>query len=80
MGFSRQEYRSRLPFPPPRDLLVPGVKFVSSASACRFFTSELDGIPAQGSVHAHALTPFGSLLKSYLPVRAHQGLLGHLHP
>ena len=25
----------------------------------------------QGSVHAHALMPFGSLFKSYLPVRAH---------
>ena len=26
MGFSRQEYRSRLPFPPPRNLPNPGVK------------------------------------------------------
>ena len=26
MGISRQEYRSRLPFPPPRNLPNPGVK------------------------------------------------------
>ena len=26
MGFSRQEYWSRLPFPPPRDLLHPGIE------------------------------------------------------
>ena len=25
MGFSRQEYRSELPFPPPGDLLDPGM-------------------------------------------------------
>ena len=26
MGFSRQEYWSRLPFPPPGDFLDPGIK------------------------------------------------------
>ena len=26
MGFPRQEYWSRLPFPPPRDLPDPGIK------------------------------------------------------
>ena len=26
MGFSRQEYWSRLPFPPPRDLPDPGIE------------------------------------------------------
>ena len=26
MGFSRQEYRSGLPFPPPEDLLDPGIE------------------------------------------------------
>ena len=31
MGFSRQEYWSGLPFPPPRDLLDPGIKAGSLA-------------------------------------------------
>ena len=30
MGFSRQEYWSGLPFPPPRDLADPGTKLLSS--------------------------------------------------
>ena len=32
MGFSRQEYWSRLPFSPPRDLLHPGMKPISPVS------------------------------------------------
>ena len=32
MGFSWQEYWSRLPFPPPGDLLDPGVEPMSPAS------------------------------------------------
>ena len=43
MGFSFPD-RSGLPFPPPRDLLNPGVKLpspVSSALLGRFFTNEL---------------------------------------
>ena len=42
MEFSRQEYWSRVPFPPPGDLADPGIKQVSlktPALACRFFTS-----------------------------------------
>ena len=42
MGFSRQEYRSRLPCPPPGDLPDPGVEpasLMSPASADRFFTT-----------------------------------------
>ena len=31
MGFSRQEHCSGLPFPPPGDLLDPGIELVSSA-------------------------------------------------
>ena len=41
--FPRQEYWSRLPFPPPGDLPDPGVKPTSPASpalAGRFFTTE----------------------------------------
>ena len=43
MGFSRQEYRSGLPCPPPGDLLDPGIEyssFKSSALVGGFFTIE----------------------------------------
>jgi len=33
MGFSRQEYWSGLPFPPPEDLPDPGIEPVSPAGA-----------------------------------------------
>ena len=42
MGFSRQEYWSALPCPPPEDLPDPGIKPASLASpalACGFFTT-----------------------------------------
>ena len=42
MGFSRQEYWSGLPYPPPKDLPDPGIKPVSLASpalAGGFFTT-----------------------------------------
>jgi len=42
MGFPRQEYWSRLPFPSPGDLLNPGSKpscLMSPALAGRFFTT-----------------------------------------
>ena len=42
MGFSRQEYWSELPFPPPRDLPNPGIEpasLMSPASGGEFFTS-----------------------------------------
>ena len=48
MGFSRQEYWSELPFPPPRDLPDPGIKPASlafPALAGRFFTTEPPGKP-----------------------------------
>ena len=37
MGFSRQEYRSGLPFPSPGDLPGSGIKFMSPTLASRFF-------------------------------------------
>ena len=43
LGFSRQEYWSGLPFPPPGDLPDPGIKptsLVPSALAGRFFATE----------------------------------------
>ena len=45
VGFSRQEYRSGLPFPPPGDLPDPGVKLASPALAGRFCTAEPPGKP-----------------------------------
>ena len=45
MGFPRQEYRSRLPFPSQEDLPLPGVKPASPVLADRFFTTEPPGKP-----------------------------------
>ena len=42
MGFSRQDYWGRLPFPPPGDLPDPGIEptsLVSPALASGFFTT-----------------------------------------
>jgi len=38
MGFSRQEYWSRLPFPSPRDLPKPGIEAGSPELQANFFT------------------------------------------
>ena len=46
MGFSRKEYWSWLPFPPPGDLPDPGIEptfCASPALAGGFFTTELPG-------------------------------------
>ena len=43
--FSRQEYRSGLPFPFPRDLPNPGIEPASPALAGGFFTTEPPGKP-----------------------------------
>ena len=43
MGFSRQEYWSGFPFPPPGDLHNPGIKPASPAAPAltgRYFTTE----------------------------------------
>ena len=45
MRFSRKEYWSELPFPPPRDLPNHGTEPTSSALAGRFFTSEPSAKP-----------------------------------
>ena len=45
MGFSRQEYWSRLPFPPPGDLLDSGIKPGSPASQVDSLPSEPPGKP-----------------------------------
>ena len=46
MGFSRQEYWSRLPIPSPGDLPDPGIEPESPALAGRFFTSDPPGKPS----------------------------------
>ena len=43
MGFSGQEYSSRLPFPAPGDLPDPGIEPASSALTGRFLTTEAPG-------------------------------------
>jgi len=45
MEFSRQEYWSGLPFPPPGDLPNPGIEPKSPALAGRFFINEPPGNP-----------------------------------
>jgi len=45
MGFSRQEYWNRLPFPSPGELPDSGIKSVSSALAGGFCTTEPPGNP-----------------------------------
>ena len=43
MGFSRQDYWSGLPFPPPGDLPDPGIKPASPVLTGGFFTAEPPG-------------------------------------
>ena len=43
LGFSRQEYWSGLPFPPPGDLFDPGIECMSPAFSGGFFTIEPRG-------------------------------------
>ena len=45
MGFSRQEYWSGLPFPPPGDLPDSGIEPLSPALSDGFFATELPGKP-----------------------------------
>ena len=45
MEFSRQEYWSGWPFPPPGDLPRPGIEPASPALAMGFFTTVLPGKP-----------------------------------
>ena len=50
MGFSRQEYWSRLPFPSPGDLPHPGVEHRSPAFQADTLTSEPPGKPPKNKV------------------------------
>ena len=67
IGFSSQEYRSGLPFPPPGDLPQPGIEPMppaSSASAGRFFTTEPPVIPLIVWMPWHVKL-YAKLLQSY---------------
>ena len=59
-GFSRQEYWSGLPFPPPGGLPDPGIEPMSPALAGRFFTTEPHGKPM--NVYEPLLKPWSILL------------------
>ena len=50
MGFSRQEYWSGLPFPPPGDLPDPGIKLRSPALQADSLPSEPPGNPKSHGV------------------------------
>ena len=47
VGFSRQEYWSGLPCPPPGDLPNPGMEPISPALADGLFTTEPPGRPTE---------------------------------
>ena len=66
MGFSRQEYWSGLPHPPPGNLPHPGIKPMTPALADTFFTTEPPGKPiciyltcVSRSVVSDSLRPHG---------------------
>ena len=54
-GFSRQEYWSRLPCPPPGDLPNPGIKPRSPALQANSLPSEQPGKPKNSGVGNHSL-------------------------
>ena len=56
MGFSRQEYWSGLPFPPPGDLPDPGIEPVSPALAGGFLVFQMRmNIPLNRNSHRSRL-------------------------
>ena len=56
MGFSRQEYWSELPFPPPGDLPNPGIKPKSPAFQADALLPEPSGKPELKSQLSHVMT------------------------
>ena len=73
MEFSRQEYWSGLPLPPPRDLPDPGIEPTSpvSCTAGRFFTTEPPGKPrrlpiqSERSLWLHSVSAVASYQLKY---------------
>ena len=62
MEFSRQEYWSRLPFPPPGDLPQPGIEPRSLALAGGFFTTCHLGSPFYISPLEKQIATYASIL------------------
>ena len=52
MGFSRRDYCSGLPFPPPGDLPNPGIEPGSSGTAGGFFATAASGRPLELTLRA----------------------------
>ena len=70
MGFSRQEYWSGLPYPPPGILPDSGIKptsLKSSALAAGFFTNNAIKFPWLMTDHSCFLTPFTHFAHSSIP-------------
>ena len=66
VGFSRQEYWSRLPFPSPRDLPDPGIEPRSPALQADVLPSELLSKPDDNK--KVYLWPFSDVLGCFFPV------------
>ena len=64
MDFSRQEYRSGLPFPSPKDLPGSGIEPPSPALAGRFFTTKPPGKSYSAYNSLHLLIPHSQLYPS----------------
>ena len=64
MEFSRQEYWSGLPFPPPGDLPDPGTEPMSPALAARFFTTMPPGKP----IHSAGCILLAAVVSWYFPL------------
>ena len=56
MGFSRQEYWSGLPFPPPGDLPNPGMEFTSPVLQADSFPLSQQGSQSGFRSHINSLT------------------------
>ena len=74
MGFSRQEYWTELPCPPPGDIPRLGIESVSPALAGGFFTTEPPEKPIWTIIFCHPVPslmgfPGGSMVKN-LPTNA----------
>ena len=71
-GFTRQEYRNGLPFPPPGGLPDPGIESespVSPALAGGFFTTEPPGKPYNWEYHIFYIIFIGSYLVLFLSIK-----------
>ena len=73
MGFSRQEYRSRLPFPSPGDLCNPRIKPQADS-----LPTELHGKPQLGIVLKDKGPEMGLLWMRFLQIFKYEKLLGSI--